>query len=263
MNTPESRANIDSIKETVRALITKGNPDNRYWNEGFLSIFPEIRTFVNKDDKFQVFDGYHRTIALHELMAEGFDIQFVHIDARQMEDAEVVLSMVRSSLGLKHTPLEKAIAYKRLADDYGMSFTEISTQSGEVTPQRVEQLLLLGRADKAVHDLVAQKKITADGAIEILRKHRNEPEEALKAIISVVENKNGSAPAGRLHTRRTISKVSQDKMYEAVGSSADKLNQKIKAMQEKDGEEWETKPVSLELPAVVVAEILERLKASK
>lgn len=259
-SSPESRDQIDSIKASIVAYITKDNPENKTWTGDFLDVFPEIKAFVNKNAKLQVYDGYHRTIALHELMAEGYDFHFVHVDARAVTDLEVRYAMLRSGLGMQHTPLEKALEYANLVNNHGQTITQIAALSGNVTLQRVEQLLLLGNADPEVHKLVLDKKITADATIEVLRKFRDDKKAGLAAVQKLVESKaSGARTVGRAQVRMTMSKGAQEKLLTAIGAGAPKLAKTLEQFKEQHGDQWESAPVQVELPAAVVAEILERM----
>lgn len=259
-SSPESRAQIDSIKASVVAYITKDNPENKIWTGDFLDVFPEIKAFVNKNAKLQVYDGYHRTIALHELMAEGYDFHYVHVDARAVTDLEVRYAMLRSGLGMQHTPLEKALEYANLVNNHGQTITQIAALSGNVTVQRVEQLLLLGNADPEVHKLVLDKKVTADAAIEVLRKFREDKKAGLEAVQKLVASKAAGSRVGRSQVRMTMSKGAQDKLFSAIGAGAKKLSKTLEQFKAEHGEQWESAPVQVELPAAVVAEILARME---
>ena len=253
---PELRAHIDSIKESIKNFITGrgANPDERTLKGGLLEIFPALVVKI-VDGRIIVRDGHCRTIGVRELLQEGWDIQELDVSPTRGDTAEQVLLMVRSSQGKDLTPLEKAVAFARLADEpHNMTGPAIARGCGNsVTPQRVEQLVLLGRAPVEIHEWIAAKKLTADSAIETLRKHREHPEEAVAALKALVE---GSANrVGKGQTRVAIPKKLQDGMFDALSQSFNnELARQLKDISASEG--WEEIQVQVSLPAKVVQELL-------
>lgn len=247
-----SREQIEALKGVLRDFIAKSAHEKSPLN--LKPVVGEIGVFLNKDLQLQVWDGYHRTTAIMELIAEGYEIPWVPIDERPADDRAVLVAMLRSGMSLNHTPLEKAIGYARLADEQGMRATDIADEVG-TTPQRVEQLLLLGRADSEIHDLVADNKLSADAAIELIRKHREAALEEIKKAVS------GGGRVGKGITRMAMPKKTQDGVFTAVRSSAADLERQLGEHRAKAGDNWKSEMVAVSLPAEIVAELL--AKASK
>jgi hypothetical protein len=365
VKTAASRQQIDEIKKSIKAFIAKKfaeklTPSAMSWELGFKELFDEISVVTTEDKRLKVYGGYHRTTAILELIAEGYDIPFVHINAHKMTEREatkaqlrtdhglrftaldkargysrladdgmtfdeiadevgnvgefksdaarveqlvllgradvrihemiacgkldaedaivvleryidnphkayVLLTMRRSSKTEKWTPLQKAVGCTRLADECGMGFREIAQTTAdlfgeEITVQRIEQLVLLGRADARIHELVERKQVTADAAIEVIRQHRDDPAKAYAVILERVKE-GGSARVGR--SASAMPKKMQESVVSAIRTNAKALQTKLADFKAKHGDDWGKKSMSIELPAEMIAELLERQAAQK
>lgn len=258
-NDPELREHINSIKQSIREHITRDDPDNRHCELIPSDLIPDLIIRVTDEGDMFLVDGHCRTTAIRELIEEGFVIDYVGVKATTEDRKGRVMIMLRSAQGKNLAPIERAKGFVELADE-GMGFHEIARFMGNITPQRVEQLVLLGRAPEGVRRLIEDKKVTADSALEVIRKHRETPEEAERILTELVSGKQGSSdrPVGKGETRVSIPKKAQEGIFKALVSESKGLAKQIKALESKGAEGWEEELVNVNLPAGVVKEILER-----
>ena len=250
---PELRAHIDAFKLSIVTYLTNEDPGNRVSKGGLLDVFPALVVRVTTDGDILVVEGHSRTVAMRELIAEDWDIQEVDVTATKLEAAERTALMVRSSLGKSLLPIEKARAFVRLVDNFGWSFPTIAQHCGGITPQRVEQLVLLGHASAEIQTLVENRQVTADSAIEVIRKHRETPDEATKVLTALVANK-GNRPVGKGQIQVTIPRKIQQHVYEAIRASSGSIAKQLEAIEGTDG--WEDVEMEVKLPARVVQQLL-------
>jgi|GEM_PF-143189 len=92
-------------------------------------------------------------------------------------EAQRVSVMLRSAEGLALKPLKIAIGYLRL-HNLGDTNADIAKKHKR-TPQHVEQMLLLAKADSVVHELVRSGKVDAQAAIEVIRAHKEKAGDVL------------------------------------------------------------------------------------
>ena len=251
---PELRSHIEGFKQTIRDYITKTDPNNRVSKGGLSEVMPPLLVRVTDDGRILVVEGHSRTIATRELIAEGFDIQELDVDVTKGDEADRNVVMVRSSQGKSLAPIEKAIAFVRMADRFNWSFPKIAQEcGGGVTTQRVEQLVLLGRAPQEILDMVADRKVTADSAIEIVRKHRDNPQEAVRVLEALVAG-TGSRRIGKGHVRASIPRRTQDALFDVFTRNAS-LSATIKGLSKDEG--WENVEVQVSLPAGIIQQLLQ------
>ena len=251
---PELRQHIDSIKASIVAYLTREDPDNRVSEGGLLDVFPAIQVRVTEEGNILVVDGHCRTTAIRELLAEGWDIREIDLDPTKADPADRVVLMVRSSLGKSLLPIEKAEAFVRLVDNFGWTFPKIARNCGGVTTQRVEQLVLLGHAPQDIRDMVIARKVTADTAIEIVRKHREDPQEAVRFLENLVASK-GARPVGKAQTQLAIPRKVQQTVFQALHAGSKSLAKQISDLEGQDG--WEALEVQVSLPAGLVQQLLD------
>lgn len=267
---PELRSHIDSIKESIRLYIGRENPENKVCHDGLGEVFPPLVVRVTEDGAILVVDGHCRETAIRELVAdEGYDISLVYVKQTRENAAGRIGIMLRSSFSKDLSPYEKAIALTRLADnkdengepisDEPMSFPQISRFiGGSISPQRVEQLVLLGRAPQKVRELVADKEIVADTAIEILRKHRDNPAEAERIIVELVASKDRGR-VGKALTRPSVPRKAAEGIYEVISRDAKVLKKQVDSIIKAAGEgDWEQESVTVTLPAGIVKQLLDQ-----
>lgn len=254
----EGRLHVESIKSSIRLFITRNDPANRVWEGSLKEVFPALVVRLTEDGEILVVDGEHRLVAIRELIAdEGFDIHYVDVEASKADAADRVVMMMRSSESRHLTPIDRSDGLVRLADDFGWNFPKIAEHVG-MTTQRVEQLILLGRAHEDIQKAVRSKLITADSAIEIIRAHRAKPEEGVAVVAALVKAKiaNSEArPVGKGQTRASIPRKAQDAVFSAFAKSNRELGEKIDALGNQ--ENWEEIQVDVKLPAGIVKLLLE------
>lgn len=122
------------------------------------------------EGRILVVEGHCRRRGALLAIERGAQLPFVDTVPFRGNDAERVHMMLKSNDGLKFRPLKVAEGYLRLSR-MGHSNVDIARKQ-IVTPSRVEQMLLLATADSDVHKLVRDGVVTADVAIEAVRKHR-------------------------------------------------------------------------------------------
>lgn len=261
LSDPELRDHIDSIKQSIRDAITKDDPENRFIEKIPSDIIPDLIVRVTETGEVFLVDGHCRTCAIRELIEEGFIIQYVGVTSTGADRIGRTVIMLRTAQGKELAPIEKAMGYLEMADE-GLSFPQISRMLGgkKVSPQRVEQLVLLARAPLRVRQLVEEKKLTADSAIEVLRKFRDNPAEAERILVATVEHKagNGDRPVGKGLIRPSMPKKAQEGIFKAIVSESKVLTKQIKALETTGGDGWEEELVNVTLPAGVVKQILEQ-----
>lgn len=117
-----------------------------------------------------VIEGHCRRRGALLAIERGADLAAVDTVPFKGNESDRVHLMLKSDNGLKFRPLKVAEGYLRLSR-MGHSNVEIAKQQ-IVTPARVEQMLLLATAELDVHQLVRDGAVTADVAIEAVRKYR-------------------------------------------------------------------------------------------
>lgn len=269
-SSPALRPHIDSIKESIRQYIGRENPENKVCHDGLGEVFPALVVRVTDDGTILVVDGHCRQTAIRELISdEGYAISLVNVKQTREDSAGRIGIMLRSSFSKELSPYEKAIALTRLADNKDekgeplgtepMSFPQISRFiGGSITPQRVEQLVLLGRAPLKVRELVASGEIVADTAIEILRKHRDNPVEAERVIVDLVASK-AQGRVGKAVTRPSVPRKAAEGIYEVISRDAKVLKKQVDSIIKSAGDgEWENEQVTVTLPAGIVKQLLDQ-----
>ncbi|OAD16492.1 hypothetical protein [Achromobacter insolitus] len=127
-----------------------------------------VRT--DSEGRILVVEGHCRRLGALLAIERGAELPFVDTVPFRGNDADRVHMMLKSNDGLKFRPLKVAEGYLRLSR-MGHSNVDIARKQ-IVTPSRVEQMLLLATADSDVHQLVRDGVVTADVAIEAVRKYR-------------------------------------------------------------------------------------------
>ncbi|SFF34721.1 hypothetical protein, partial [Paracidovorax wautersii] len=240
-------------------------PENKTCNDGLLDVFPSVVIRVTEEGVILVVDGHCRTTAIRELITEE-DYEISSLDVVQTrEDARGRIGlMLRSGMGKGYTPLERAIALTRLADGQdgqeGMSFPQISRfLGGAITPQRVEQLVILGRASAKVQEAVAEKRIVADTVIDILRKHKDEPAVGEQKIFEMIDGNSKARPVGKAQSQPSVPRKAAAGIFQAIAKESKTLAKQIESVAKK-GDGWEDEPMTVTLPAGVIAQLLEKSK---
>lgn len=152
--------------------------------EGFAESYingryvPPLVVRTTGDGRIVSVEGHCRRRGALLAIERGANLAFVDCLAFRGGDVEQVEVMLRSAEGLKLKPLEVAQGYLRLSR-MGHSNTKIAEVMRK-TPARVEQMLLLATANHDVHQLVRDGHVTADAAIDAIRKYREKAGDYLK-----------------------------------------------------------------------------------
>ena len=193
---------------------------------------------------------------IHELIVDNKVDAEVCIQVLQDHGQETGLAIIEILAKRTGTIIEKAIAYRQLHDQ-GMGFHEMSRVIGRVsnkalTPQRIEQLVLLGRADGRVHSHVEAGRLTAEDAIRVLRKYKGNPELATKEISALLVQVDIPKKAVRM-TAST-----RNGLMAALSEQEGKISKAlIKA--KATGGDWQSQHVQLQLPAGLLEQVLQAL----
>lgn len=130
---------------------------------------PPLEVRVADDGRVLVVDGHCRLAAYKRAKAAGAELDYIDVLPFRGNDADRVARILHSASGRPLSVLETALGYKRLAgfkltpEDIGKKFSK--------TRQHVDQLLILANANTDVHQLVADGKVSAATAINLVRKN--------------------------------------------------------------------------------------------
>ena len=135
-----------------------------------------------------------------------------------MED--ITVALVRGNGGKNLTYFESAIVCKRLVR-YGMELDEIARRTG-ITVPLVKNRLQLMAAPAPLRELVANDKLSATLAIELLATHGDKVMEAINGAVEVASNE-GKTKVRKAQTVQTdvfsrakVVKKAAPKLYEAA-----------------------------------------------
>lgn len=143
---------------------------------------PPIDIRGTRDKELFIVDGHHRHAAVMNLISSGEDIKSVNCCSYAGSDSDRVCLMLTSANGKPLTPMEQAIGFLRLSR-YGWTKEQIAARVARTTI-RVEQLLDLAVADSAIHAMIRAGTVSADMALEMIRKHGDGAADALAAAIA-------------------------------------------------------------------------------
>lgn len=132
-------------------------------------MVPPLEVRVREAGGVFVVDGHRRRRAFLLARERGAPVEFISIVAFTGNDADRVARIITSAEGRGLSPLETSLGYKRLAA-FGKTADEIAAMVGK-TRQHVDQLLTLANANSDVHAAVKDGKISAAGAVGMVRKH--------------------------------------------------------------------------------------------
>lgn len=133
---------------------------------------PAILGWTQPDGTISPIEGHCRTLGAQRAMARNPGMELlISVEEFKGTPAQRRAAMMRSDGGLKFKTIEVAMGCLAMSDEDGLKNGEIAAIN-KITPARVEQLLLLARADAEVHRLVREGKVDAEAAIEVVRKQR-------------------------------------------------------------------------------------------
>lgn len=193
-------------------------------SEGFFQDQP-LAGYVEKEGESNtifVYSGHSRLAAAKLANMEGAQIErlpvVVSTQGLSMEDLTVAL--VRGNGGKSLTYFESAIVCKRLVR-YGMELEEIARRTG-ITVPLVKNRLQLMAAPAPLRELVANEKLSATLAIELLAKHGEKVMDAVKGAVEVAGSE-GKTKVRKAQTvlpdvinRAKVVKKAAPKLFEAA-----------------------------------------------
>lgn len=222
---------------------------------------PPLEVRVTVDDKIYVVDGHCRRRAILMAIERGAQIEFVDVLPFTGNDVDRVAKMIASSQGLALKPLERALGYKRLAN-FGWDTEQIAAHIGMTKPH-VEQLLVLANANHDVHRFVADGKIAAHTAIEIVREHGDGAGEFISKQLEAAENKgkskvtNGTITGKRLPKKVVNSVLDSFRVFS--GRVSPTMVEQYNGLRELAADELESKTV--EIDALSLVELMKAKEA--
>lgn len=172
---------------------------------------PPLIVRCTSDGDVYVVEGHCRRLGALRAIEQGVPLAYVDVVQFKGNDAERIEVMLRSAEGLRLKPLEVALGYLRL-QRLGLSVAEIAKAVGRGSQQRVEQLLILATADRAIQDMVRLGKVAADVAIGVIREHRENASAVLAALLDKATSTGAKrVTAGVVHgpsySRKVVSRV--------------------------------------------------------
>lgn len=188
------------------------------------SFVPPWIVRTDGQGRILVVEGHCRRRGALLAIERGAELPFVDTVPFRGNDADRVHVMLKSSEGLKFRPLKVAEGYLRL-HRMGHSNVDIAKKQ-QVTPARVEQMLLLATAESDVHQLVNDGVVTADLAIEAIRAHREQAGAFLRG-----EFEKAKAQGKNKVTRGTMRGPSLPP--KVVGSVVDSLRYAVESLDDK------------------------------
>lgn len=175
--------------------------------EGFYHDKPLAGIAGYKDKRPVIFitDGGCRLRAIRLAIEEGcvMDTAPVVLKDKTTTMTDLTVALVRSNEGKKFTPLELAIAAKRLFK-HGMTPQVIGERIGFST-EYISQLLVIAGAPETIRKMIADGEIPAAVAIDALRTHGDDAASILKATVAVAKA-NGQTKITKKHMPEQIFK---------------------------------------------------------
>lgn len=197
---------------------------------------PPILARVDDDGTVLVIDGHSRREAYLRARKDGAPIDFITVEQFRGNDADRVATVIRSAQGRALTPLEMARGMKRLRS-FGWEPKDIAAQAG-VTSTYVKHLLMLGDAPAFVQKMVAEEKIAAAPAVELLREHGEQAEEVLREALATAEAEGKSKvtnrslpPKGNTTTSsgaKGVSRMPPKKVLTSIYQNATSFSQRLR-----------------------------------
>lgn len=159
-------------------------------------VLPPIEVRPREEGGVWVVDGHCRTNGYQRAIDAGAPIEWVEVRAFTGNDVDRVARMVTSNEGLKLSPLETSLIYKRLRG-MGLEVQEIAKRVNR-TPQHVAQILVLADANHDVQQAVVDGVVSASTAIELTKEHGENTGEVVKKLVVKAAGK------GRTRVTRAI-----------------------------------------------------------
>jgi ParB-like chromosome segregation protein Spo0J len=177
---PMNREHVDEFKQVIRSG----------------AYIPRIIIKVI-DSKIHVIDGFHRSTAYLECIAEGVEIESVELAEFKGSDADEVVLKCNSAGGLHNTLLQLGVQYAQL-EAFGWSIEKISQKIGKKSPHII-QCLELARAPSEIQSMVERQEVSATQALATIKKHGS------KAKTVLADGFDAATKAGKKRvTKKTV-----------------------------------------------------------
>ncbi len=174
---PEYQEHIQWIADSIR-------------ENGFLPDHPLVGFVAREDDEDIIYitDGHTRLAAVDMLIAEGIEIAELPVvtKMRGTNIEDLTVALYTSNGGRPLTPIETAEVCKRLAG-YGWDERRIAKNLG-LTTTYVGNLLDLAAAPQEIRQMVQARKVSANVALEVMRKEGSNARETLRTAIAEAES---------------------------------------------------------------------------
>jgi len=211
---------------------------------GFYKDKPVAGYLAQEGKKLVIYctDGHCRLEATRKAIALGTPIRELPVILKEKSTTveDLTVALVRSNDGLKLSPLELAIACKRLGD-YGWSYQTIATKIG-ITEEYVGQLMTLAGAPKSIREMIEAGEATAGVALTALRDHGSDAAKVMTKALEDAKAKGKSKltakflPSAVLKRAQTksapvmfsaIEKIKEDKGFRSLSKDVQSLVQEI------------------------------------
>ena len=130
------------------------------------------------DGGYQIIAGERRWRAARRADLNEVPVIVKDVAPHQMLELALVENIQRADLN----PLEEALAYQHLVDDFGLSQTEIARRVGKSRPAVVNVMRLLGAAD-AVKEALLEEEITEGHGRALLGLDKEDQTSALQFVL--------------------------------------------------------------------------------
>ena len=222
---------------------------------------PPVVLYVGEDGYLYPIEGHLRRRGALLAQSRGFDVEMTAVPTKGQTLGEQIEVMLRSEQGLKIKPLDQAFGYLRLKEGLGYTNEQIANAVNK-TEARVEQLLLLAKADTRIHDMITSGVVTADTVIEILRDHKDDAYDYLQQLY-VVAKESGKSKVTRAVTRgvslpaKVLTTV-VGSVSSVVASLDKKTLKELASFEDKEPEELKGKKIEVDAFA-----LMQLMKASQ
>ncbi|HGM8087197.1 TPA: hypothetical protein ACKP9S_003568 [Pseudomonas aeruginosa] len=179
------RVKDDALKAHIRSLA------NKMKAEGFRASKPlEVVVLEESGElRLTVTDGHCRLEAVRLAIAEGADIKaipVVTLPSKGTNLPDLVVGLVTSNSGKALTSFETSLVCKRLLN-YGWSEAQIAERL-DYSVANVNLLLDLASAPLSIVTMVQNGEVSANFAVETMRKHRGEALKVLQEGLAVAKS---------------------------------------------------------------------------
>jgi ParB family chromosome partitioning protein len=164
-NNPRHEAgDVSDLARSIKVLVDQGRPAL----EQPLLVTPSPQF---GGDHFMILDGYRRWVAGRTVVRSlECSIRYLREDEDPVQSA-LFTGLITSIHKLDLTALEKADAFGRMRDEFGMSQTDIAKQLG-VTQTTISRYLSLLELSDQSRGLVVSGKLSVDKAVDAVKSHR-------------------------------------------------------------------------------------------